>query len=113
MPVLTSMQDANWQEPRNAMLSNGPEMSGNRNRSRSQDDAMVGYYYQRPQMDVTQQYGNKRWAVGDDSVLEQVSDQFCSIVTIKAILKAFFRQLLMLFTCTLLCSLALIMSRCS
>jgi pumilio RNA-binding family len=40
--------------------------------SRSQDDAMVGYFFQRPQTDVGQQYNSKRWAVGDDSVIEQV-----------------------------------------
>ncbi len=41
---------------------------------RSQDDAMVGYFFQRPQgqTDVAGQYNSKRWAVGDDSVIEQV-----------------------------------------
>ena len=98
MPVLTSMQDANWQEPRNAMLSNGPEMSVNRNRTRSQDDAMVGYYYQRPQMDVTQQYGNKRWAVGDDSVLEQVSVHICYVFAAEDVLNSCFALHSKLFT---------------
>lgn len=41
---------------------------------RSQDDAMVGYFFQRPQTDPDfQNYpGGKqtRWALGDDSVLE-------------------------------------------
>ena len=59
------------------MLSNGEdsEMSGNRNPTgghRTQDDAMVGYFFQRPQIDMAQQYNSKRWAVGDDSVIEQV-----------------------------------------
>lgn len=60
------------------MLSNGQEMSSlrqhNTGQPRSQDDAMVGYFFQRPQTDVSQQYSNKRWAVGDDSVIEQVRD---------------------------------------
>ena len=75
MPVL-SMNEAAWDES-NVMLSNGQEMSaGIRQQSgmaRSQDDAMVGYFFQRPQTDVAQQYNSKRWAVGDDSVIEQVS----------------------------------------
>lgn len=74
MPVL-SMNEAAWDES-NVMLSNGQEMSGIRQPSgmaRSQDDAMVGYFFQRPQTDVAQQYSHKRWAVGDDSVIEQVS----------------------------------------
>ena len=63
------------------MLSNGgQEMAGMRSNQaqaqqggpRSQDDATVGYFFQRPQTDVTQQYNNKRWAVGDDSIIEQV-----------------------------------------
>ena len=73
MPVV-NMQEAQWQETRNAMLSNGQDTSAIRNRNRSQDDAAVGYYFQRPQMDTTQPYNNKRWALGDDSILEQVGD---------------------------------------
>lgn len=37
----------------------------------SQDDAMVGYFFQRPQNETQPQY-SKRWAVGDDSRIEQV-----------------------------------------
>lgn len=36
---------------------------------RSQDDATVGYFFQRPQ---TEQYNSKRWAVGDDSAIATV-----------------------------------------
>ena len=82
MPVLR-MNEVAWDES-NVMLSNGQEMSGIRQPSglaRSQDDAMVGYFFQRPQTDVAQPY-NKRWAVGDDSVIEHVSCCFflCRIV---------------------------------
>jgi hypothetical protein len=44
----------------------------NQNSIRSQDDAMVGYFFQRPQTDPDfQNYGKQsRWALGDDSVLE-------------------------------------------
>lgn len=79
------------------MLSNGPEMSGMRNTQnqggsvRSQDDATVGYFFQRPQTDVTQQYNSKRWAVGDDSVIEQVACPVLHILPLFAL--AFQRQL--------------------
>ncbi len=56
----------------------GPGPAGIRQHSsgvRSQDDAMVGYFFQRPQTDVAQQYNAKRWAVGDDSVIEQVKQR--------------------------------------
>lgn len=60
------------------MLPNGPEMSGVRHPNvgpgiRSQDDANVGYFFQRPQTDMSQQYNQKRWAAGDDTMIEQVS----------------------------------------
>lgn len=44
--------------------------------SRSQDDATVGYYFQRPQSenDLQAYGGGKRWAVGDESLVEQVVD---------------------------------------
>jgi hypothetical protein len=69
----------------NVMLTNGQspqsvqnnEMQNavhkhNQNSIRSQDDAMVGYFFQRPQTDPDfQNYGKQsRWALGDDSVLE-------------------------------------------
>ncbi|KAI1288090.1 Pumilio -like protein 2 [Halotydeus destructor] len=49
--------------------------SGHSNSNRSQDDAMVGYFFQRPQTDADfQNYpsGSKqtRWALGDDTMLE-------------------------------------------
>ena len=81
MPVL-SMNEVAWDES-NVMLSNGQEMSGIRQPSQglarsqvTQDDAMVGYFFQRPQNDVAQPY-NKRWAVGDDSIIEHVSSVVC------------------------------------
>ena len=81
------MSQAGWDNT-NVNMMNGPEMqqghpggagpgaAGIRQHSsgvRSQDDAMVGYFFQRPQTDVAQQYSSKRWAVGDDSVIEQVN----------------------------------------
>ena len=69
------MQDS-WRNHSDAMLHNGSD-TFNRSSSgghgpRSQDDANVGYSYQRPQPDMSQAY-QKRWPVGDDSVLEHVS----------------------------------------
>ena len=54
------------------MISTVTETS--RSRVRSQDDAAVGYYYERSETDdISQQYGNKKWAIGDDSVVIQVT----------------------------------------
>ncbi|KAL5014836.1 hypothetical protein ScPMuIL_009106 [Solemya velum] len=60
------------------MLTNGQaDMAGARQNTissnRSQDDATVGYFFQRPQNDSElSNYTNKRWAVGDDScIIEQ------------------------------------------
>lgn len=51
-----------------------PQSATNNNHAgpRSQDDAMVGYFFQRPQTDPDFQNfsGGKRWALGDDSVIE-------------------------------------------
>ena len=68
------MQEGSWKENSGStMMANGTET--NRGRIRSQDDATVGYYYQRPQNDnVSQQYGSKKWATGDDSVVVQVKN---------------------------------------
>lgn len=74
------MNEVSWQNgPR--MMANGPhEMAGRQNNnnvpgSRSQDDATVGYFFQRPQTDTElNTYTNKRWAIGDDSIIEHVSD---------------------------------------
>lgn len=44
--------------------------------SRSQDDATVSYYFQRPQSenDLQAYGGGKRWAIGDDTLVEQVDN---------------------------------------
>lgn len=78
------MNEVSWQNgPR--MMANGPhEMAGRQNNnnvpgSRSQDDATVGYFFQRPQTDTElNTYTNKRWAIGDDSIIEHVSDNLAS-----------------------------------
>lgn len=47
-------------------------MAGVRQSNISKDDAGVSYFFQRPQETTDSgNYSNKRWAVGDDSVLEQ------------------------------------------
>lgn len=63
--------------PPNAASSVGSSASSaSGNGPRSQDDAMVGYFFQRPQTDPDfENYANAgkpptRWALGDDSVLE-------------------------------------------
>lgn len=75
---LFSMNEVVWADRPHEVLTNGhPEMSGVQSvrhiATRSQDDAMVGYFFQRPQTDPDfQNYTGKqsRWALGDDSVLE-------------------------------------------
>jgi len=77
------MQETSWDDAR-VMLGNGSEISstsavasGGDVRqsavSRSQDDARVGYFFQRPQaIVINQQYANRRWAAsGDESFVEQ------------------------------------------
>lgn len=72
------MNEVVWADRPHEVLTNGhPEMSGVQSvrhiATRSQDDAMVGYFFQRPQTDPDfQNYTgkNSRWALGDDSVLE-------------------------------------------
>ncbi|XP_013786730.1 pumilio homolog 2-like [Limulus polyphemus] len=71
------MNDLAWEDPPNTMIPNGQAEMNNvptvrQGATRSQDDAMVGYFFQRPQTDPTFQNFNKqsRWALGDDSVLE-------------------------------------------
>lgn len=78
MPVLT-MNEPSW-DNKQGMLTNGQaDMAGARQNTissnRSQDDATVGYFFQRPQSESElSNYTNKRWAVGDDScIIEQVS----------------------------------------
>lgn len=88
MPVL-SMHEASWEDTRE-MLSNAQEMTPVRQNMvsvpagagavRSQDDARVGYMFQRPppqaemmqQMTAQQQYVNKPW-LGGERGLEQVT----------------------------------------
>ncbi|XP_050389378.2 pumilio homolog 1 [Patella vulgata] len=72
MPV-PSMNHSAWDNNTAGVLQNPREMAGIRQNTgaRSQDDAMVGYFFQRPQTDELTGYTNKRWAVGDDSVIEQ------------------------------------------
>ncbi|GFW06789.1 pumilio homolog 1 [Trichonephila clavipes] len=73
-----SMNEVVWPDRPHDVLTNGhPEMSSIQSvrhiATRSQDDAMVGYFFQRPQTDPDfQNYSGKqsRWALGDDSVLE-------------------------------------------
>ncbi|XP_067124940.1 pumilio homolog 2-like isoform X1 [Centruroides vittatus] len=73
------MNEAFWELNCDEMLANGQiqtelsSMSSTRlGTSRSQDDAMVRYFFQRPQNDPYFQSYNKQshWALGDDSVLE-------------------------------------------
>lgn len=66
-----------WLGPGEGMLSNGQptEMSSINLRQgapRSQDDATVAYFFQRPQTDPDfQSYAkHARWTGGDDTVLE-------------------------------------------
>lgn len=73
---LVSMNAVPWNDS-HGMLSNGQQQDMQSIRHtglRSQDDAMVGYFFQRPQSDseLQTQY-TKKWAVGDDSLLEHVS----------------------------------------
>ncbi|XP_041360530.1 pumilio homolog 1-like isoform X2 [Gigantopelta aegis] len=73
MPV-PRMNEVSWDNSQ-GMLTNAREMAGARQSTgtRSQDDAMVEYFFQRPHSDTELMgaYPNKRWAVGDDSVIEQ------------------------------------------
>lgn len=79
------MNEVSWQNgPR--MMANGPhEMAGRQNNNnvpgcRSQDDATVGYFFQRPQNDSElNAYANKRWAIGDDSIIEHVRKHLATL----------------------------------
>ena len=73
------MQDASWQGNNEGMLPNGAELPGSRNPHfgqglRSQDDAKVAYFFQRPTADSNSHHNQnpRRWAAGDDSTLEQL-----------------------------------------
>ena len=70
MPV-PSMNESSWDD--NRSMATGGSMAGVRQSNISKDDAGVSYFFQRPQEPAeTSNYSNKRWAIGDDSVLEQV-----------------------------------------
>lgn len=71
MPVV-SMNETSWDDSR-AMLSHGNMASMRHGSHISKDDAGVSYFFQRPQeSNDPGNYSNKKWAVGDDSCLEQV-----------------------------------------
>lgn len=90
------MNEVVWADRPHEVLTNGhPEMSGVQSvrhiATRSQDDAMVGYFFQRPQTDPDfQNYTgkNSRWALGDDSVLE-VSN-FKQFIVLDLIINVFY-----------------------
>ncbi|KAK3583191.1 hypothetical protein CHS0354_025709 [Potamilus streckersoni] len=67
------MNETSWND-NTTMLTRGHEMAGaSRQINISKDDATVGYVFQRPHTDSELGgYPNKRWAIGDDSVIEQV-----------------------------------------
>jgi len=77
MPVL-SMHEANWDDSRE--LSNGQEMQvlrQNVGSVRSQDDARVGYMFQRPESQTAKvghqpSYASKAWPGRERTALEQV-----------------------------------------
>lgn len=71
MPV-ASMNETSWDDSR-AMLSQGNIANMRQSGHISKDDAGVSYFCQRPQEpNDLGNYSNKKWAVGDDSVIEQV-----------------------------------------
>ncbi|XP_060606103.1 uncharacterized protein LOC132758446, partial [Ruditapes philippinarum] len=70
MPVV-SMNETSWDDSR-AMLSHGSLANMRQSNHISKDDAGVSYFFQRPQeSNDPSNYSNKKWAVGDDSVLDQ------------------------------------------
>jgi len=78
MPVL-SMHEANWDDSRE-MLPNGQEMQAlrqNMGNVRSQDDARVGYRFQRQENQTGKvgqpPYTGKAWLGGERTALEQVA----------------------------------------
>ncbi|KAL3889995.1 hypothetical protein ACJMK2_002304 [Sinanodonta woodiana] len=66
------MNETSWND-NTTMLTRVHEMAGaSRQINISKDDATVGYVFQRPHIDSELGgYPNKRWAIGDDSVIEQ------------------------------------------
>jgi len=82
MPVL-SMHEANWDDPRE-LLPNGQEIPALRQNMasvRSQDDARVGYMFQRQENQTGKvgqpPYAGKAW-LGERTALEQVDTIFCT-----------------------------------
>jgi len=83
MPVLT-MHEANWDDSRE-LLPNGQEMQSlrppNVGSVRSQDDALVGYMFQRPDGQASkvgeQAYGSKAWMGRERTALHQVGIARC------------------------------------
>ncbi|XP_053383267.1 pumilio homolog 2-like isoform X3 [Mercenaria mercenaria] len=70
MPVV-SMNETSWDDSR-AMLSHGNLANMRQSSHISKDDAGVSYFFQRPQeSNDPGNYSSKKWAVGDDSVLDQ------------------------------------------
>ncbi|KAL4218130.1 Pumilio 2 [Mactra antiquata] len=70
MPVV-SMNETSWDDSR-TMLSQGNIANMRQSGHISKDDAGVSYFCQRPQEPNDMgNYSNKKWAVGDDSVIEQ------------------------------------------
>jgi len=79
MPVL-SMHEANWDDSRE-LLSNGqeiPALRQNMGSVRSQDDARVGYMFQRQENQTGKvgqpPYATKAWLGGERTALEQVGN---------------------------------------
>ncbi|XP_074657260.1 pumilio homolog 1-like [Tubulanus polymorphus] len=72
-----TMTESAWDDSQvmmnGATTRGGPMQAppGGRHRT-SQDDAMVGYFFQRPQNEPPGPQYTKRWAVGDDSRIDQV-----------------------------------------
>ena len=86
MPVLT-MHEANWDDSRE-LLSNGQEIPAlrqnmGRGSVRSQDDARVGYMFQRQENQTGKvgqpPYAGKAWLGGERTALEQVERLSCSL----------------------------------
>ncbi|XP_052249506.1 pumilio homolog 2-like isoform X3 [Dreissena polymorpha] len=72
MPV-ARMQDTSWDDSR-MLLSHENVANMRQSGHISKDDAGVSYFFQRPQLQEqpdTNSYSNRKWAVGDDSILEQ------------------------------------------
>lgn len=82
------MNESSWDD--NRSMPSGGNMAGVRQSNISKDDAGVSYFFQRPQETTDSgNYSNKRWAVGDDSAIEQVRNTCvfgCHVCIVKKIL---------------------------